>query len=514
MRALGAPSFPHNPASVRMPACRSASFHDANGAWIFLYFHPVDPMLLLILGADERTISVIQSLRRRAESVRVVGWFESDLVGDQLAQDCPEGNRIGSAEAFVETVTTETTVVVGPSSTVDDREQLLRELARDGIPLILQQPVCSGILAVELDMIQRDTDAPMVPYHPPSHHAVIARLAQWTRSEDSPVGRIEQVVMERAMLDRSDRAVHAELARDAMLLRRLIGKFEQVGAMSAKASEGLANLSVQLTGESQAVCRWSVVPATARLGATMTLVGERGRISLSMPEDAGWVLGASDEQIPTETLSPLDEDALAKDLLAALHGQPVGPTWEDAFRATDLADLACESHRRGKTLPVSNTRLTEEDTFKGMMAAGGCLIILVIPLLLLLVSLFDGLELPRDRTTVIRVTQGQREITLPGDVVAIDTVKLFGDSADLPVMSRRRLFERYGQATEGKPAAYALGRNSITIAPAADGEYQFEFSYEGSFRIWRGWPLLLLSPIAVFLLLQLLKLAFPKKRAM
>lgn len=467
-------------------------------------------MLILILGADAKTILLLDTLTHTGESLHVVGWFDSDAVGDELALQCPQGNRFASAEEFAQAVTGDATVVVGPSGDESKKEKLLRELARDGIPLILQQPVCSGIFAVEMDMIQRDTEAPMVPYYPAAHHPVFARMAQWTRGDTSPVGSIEQVVMERALANRSDESVRAELARDAILLRRLLGKFQRVGAMPAKEVKSLHNLSVQLTGDAKAVARWTVGPVTQTAGATLSLIGERGRITLNMPDEGDWRLESTSDDLPSETLAPLDEVAHGQTILAALHGEPRSPTWEDAFRATDLADLACESVRRGKTLPVSNERLTEEDTFKGLMAAGGCLIILLIPFVLLFVSLFDGLEIPRHRTKILSVQKGEREITLPGDVEAVDYLKRVADDATLPAKSHRDLLAEYGAHTTGKPAAYHLSRNSITLAPAADSSYDFELAYEGSFRIWQGWPFLLLSPIVIFLGLQLLKLVFPK----
>jgi hypothetical protein len=62
----------------------------------------------------------------------------------------------------------------------------------------------------------------------------------------------------------------------------------------------------------------------------------------------------------------------------------------------------------------------------------------------------------------------------------------------------------------GTPDAFAANRNEITLAPIPDGPYEVLLNYEGSFNIWQGWPIVLLMPIILFLLLQLLKLVFPK----
>jgi len=474
-------------------------------------------MHALLLGADQRTLAILDTLDALPsdQPLNVAGWLDSDIVGDELATRFPQANRIQTSDDFAKAVLEKSVIIVGLGGEPAEKEKLLRDLARDGTPMILDQPACSGIFAVELDMIQRDTDAPMIPFHPQSHHPVFARLAQWTRASDSPVGPIEQVEMERALPDRSDDAVRAALSRDALLLRRLLGNFQRVGAMPAKEIKSLANLNAHLTGEAKALGRWSVNPIVSEPGATLSLVGDRGRITLTMPDEGEWELTSTVDELPSEKLQAVAAHTLAKAISDGLSGEAVHPNWEDAFRANDMADITCESVRRGKTLPISNERVTEEDTFKSMMAAGGCLIIMVIPLLLLLVSLFDGLDFTRQRTQPMELAEGQRTVRLPGDFKAIETLTLIdeknGTETELPALSQRQLYTKHGRNTIGAPAAYYLSRNDITVSPLADRPYKLKMLYEGSFRIWGGWPFLLLTPIALFLVLQLLKLAFPKK---
>lgn len=474
-------------------------------------------MQLVVLGANTRTLSILDVLDQAEGDHAVVGWFDSDEVGDLLAQRYPQANRLHSPDDLTNTIA-DKILVVGQGGDDLEKETLLRDFARDSVPMILDQPACSGIFSVELDMIQRDTLAPLIPFHPPSKHPVISRVAQWTRGR-SPVGQIEQVVIERSVVDRSDNAIRSALARDALILRRLLGNFQRVGAMPAKEVTNLANLNVQLTGEATAVGRWSVNPINDPSGAVLSLIGEQGKITLTMPDEGPWTLNSTEDSIAGELLPPVDEAGYANEIKNALASPnvPISPTWEDAFRATDFADTACESVRRGKTLPISNERLTEEDTFKSLMAAGGCLIILVLPLLLLAISLFDGLDIPVQRSMDLELVKGERTIVLPGDFAALTTIKVTTKSnvalsspSELPSLSRRELFAEFGNNTEGQPAAFNLGRNDITFAPAADDMYGLQMDYEGSFRIWRGWPYLLLVPIVVFLLLQLLKLVFPK----
>ena len=469
-------------------------------------------MNLLLLGVNEAMLSLLQTMAH-SDRFRVLGWYQSLDSQEQLRALFPAGRRINDEEEFSRTSVNSVVVVAGGG---DDaiREGLLRDLARDSVPLVLLQPACSAIMSVELDMIQRDTNAPMIPIHLDAMQPGIAYLASVARNSESSIGRLQQIVMERATDDRSDEQVRATLARDALLLRELVGGFDKVGAMQAGDDKSLANLSVHLTGTSGVIARWSVGPVSDFHGATLALVGDQGRMTLRMPKDATWELESSgnpqiasldDVELQTDTST-----ALIHQIERGLDGEPIRPTWEDAFRCTDLADVASESIRRGKTLSVSNARVTEEDTFKSMMAAGGCLIILVLPFLLLFVSLIDGMKIPFSKTSRIDVAKNQRRVNMPADLSALKEVRHASSGAELTMLTDKELFSRYGIRDVGTPEAFTLSQTDITLAPAPSDPLQLEVDYEGSFQIWRGWPFLLLTPIALFLILQLFKLAFPK----
>ena len=474
-------------------------------------------MQFVLLGANGCTFAILDALEASTAKISVAGWFDSDDVGDRLAMRFPQAVRIGSADQLSNLVV-DKILIVGQGGDLDKKEELLRGFARDGVPMILDQPVCSGIFAVELDMIQRDTKAAMIPFHPPSHHPAIARAAQWTQGK-SPIGPIKQVAVDRSLVSRTDSAVRTALAQDGLLLRRLLGNFQRVGAMPSKELTSLANLSVQLTSEVEAVGRWSVSPINAPAGATLSLHGEYGNIMIWMPDVGDWTITSTSEDIQEEQLSPPDLASYGRGMIDSLSQAPfVGsaPNWEDAVRAADFSEVACESARKGKILPISNQRLTEEDTFKSLMAAGGCLILLALPILLLAVSVFDGLAIPVRRTVEIEVVEHERSFHLPGDFAALISLSVVGkgnaliSSRELSAASRSELFAEYGNDTEGLPSAYHLSRNDITFAPAADDKYVFQMDYEGAWRVWSGWPFLLLVPLSIFLTLQLLKLAFPK----
>lgn len=462
-------------------------------------------MRLLLLGVSDSMLPLLLAVRD-SEQFSVHGWHDSDAFDPQLRGWFPGGRRL-----TLEAVSKEagnSAIVVAEGGDPSQREAALRDLARDGVPLILVQPACSAIFSIELDMIQRDTGAPMIPIHAGSLHPAVDAVAAFARQGDTPVGRIEQIVLDRNLHDRSELSIRQALSRDALLLRKLLGEFRKVGAMQASAGDS-ATLSVHVTGVSDTMARWSVGPADGTEGAVLSLVGQTGRISLQMPEAGEWVL--------QPTLSDLGEvpehdpaEAMLGHITRGLSGEPISPSWEDAFRATDLADVAFESVRRGKTLTVNNERLTEEDTFKGMMSAGGCLILLLLPVLLVFVSLLDGLQIPFAKETAVHVGADRRTVNLPPDLESIDSVRLVESDRSLRLLTVEELNAEFSFRETGTPQAFSVSRTEITLAPVPDSVYELSIRYKGSFSIWRGWPLILLLPIACFLALQLLKLVFVK----
>ena len=71
----------------------------------------------------------------------------------------------------------------------------------------------------------------------------------------------------------------------------------------------------------------------------------------------------------------LDPDASTATLLSR-------PDWEDACRAIELVENIDISRRRKKTISLYYEDISEENTFKSLMAAGGCLMLILVTLLL------------------------------------------------------------------------------------------------------------------------------------
>ena len=77
----------------------------------------------------------------------------------------------------------------------------------------------------------------------------VRQLAQWVHADGAArLGLIEQLIIERSLVDGDDRGALAELVRDAALVRLLAGTVDRVSALGTAADDKSAtNLSVNMT---------------------------------------------------------------------------------------------------------------------------------------------------------------------------------------------------------------------------------------------------------------------------
>jgi hypothetical protein len=246
----------------------------------------------------------------------------------------------------------------------------------------------------------------MLPYHAAADHPTVIRLTQMARADTaggpSPV---EQIVWEREAVSRDSVEVWDHLARDALLLRRMLSDITQVSALgNSKSDTHDANLGVMLTGESGQLVRWSIGPVQNQPQARITLIGQHTSVSLVIP-DAGTAYRLSPSELahedqtdsgwhPAQALFQRLEGRIANTSLVAADD------WEEACRALEIEEAVERSHQRGRAIQVHCEQVSEEDTFKGLMAVGGCGMLLWVLLMLLVAGVVEGLKLPLRDTNV------------------------------------------------------------------------------------------------------------------
>jgi myo-inositol 2-dehydrogenase/D-chiro-inositol 1-dehydrogenase len=77
--------------------------------------------------------------------------------------------------------------------------------------------------------------------------------------------------------------------------------------------------------------------------------------------------------------------------------------WDEACRALEIEEAIERSSRRGRTIDLHHEQVSEEETFKGMMAVGGCAMLVWVLSMLLMAGLVEGLQLPLRNTIVWRL---------------------------------------------------------------------------------------------------------------
>jgi hypothetical protein len=375
-------------------------------------------MRLALLGADDETLELVRwaVLAARHE---LVAAYDVDARAADVAAIAPAAQLGGEWESLVLGTQADAVIVsrgqaglTAATGIADDerRGEQLRKLVQAAIPLLIVCPACEAIVGFEIEMIRRDAGAVIVPLVPGTQNSAIREVVKLVASgSKSPIGAVEQVVVERGLVDRSRASVLTAFARDTAILRQIIGTIRSISATGPAPTPGrdplgpkpkelppLANLSVHVGDDEGLAARWSVVPTHGNQHASITLIGTSGTATLQMPAEGEWKLEiAGGEQ---KSLSFAPEPGFKEALWCLSHQEdPVGQregAWLSACREQEAADAIDRSLARGRTIELFNEQHTEEESFKGVMAMGGCLLLVGALGVVLLAAIVEGLRLP------------------------------------------------------------------------------------------------------------------------
>ncbi len=321
-------------------------------------------------------IHIAQSLRALARHVRPLDVWESLL--DATALDA---------------------VIVARGSDEDRRAEQLRKLIQAGMPLLVSHPVVDSMLIYyELDMIRRETQCIVLPHLAERRHPASRSLAQWVREGgNSPIGKIEQLVMERSIVRPTKATVVGQFARDVDLVRAIAGDMTRLGALAgASGDTAYGSLGVQMSGPNGIAARWSVVPSRSDEGARIAVVGSHGKaLVVARAHDQAWTVALPTDEPRDRQYETWDPAVDSLDELArALVGQPAEPDWVDAARSVELAETIERSLHKGRTIELYYEEYTEEGTFKGTMTSIGCGLLVLGTFLLGAVAIGEQMGLP------------------------------------------------------------------------------------------------------------------------
>lgn len=365
-------------------------------------------MKFALLGADSDTLSLARAIARHEQHTLV--WIAE--AGDEsrtLHEIAPEAKVTDDWESLLSGEVADVVLVARPdparAEEEDRRADQLRKLVQSSIPLALSHPAQqSMIVCYELEMIRHDTRSLVFPLLTWRWHPAVVRLASLVRSgSEATLGDWEQIVIERHTADRNDANVRVEFARDADLARFLAGDLTRLAALSPDSAGGkLSNLGVQLSGPEGILVRWSIRPIETVASARLTVIGSQGRAVLNMPQGADpWTLELYPSQTPAQTerfeaYQPAVEtlQQIEGALAATMAGGEALPAWSEAARAVELTETIDRSLARGRTIELYQEEYSEEATFKGKMAALGCLMLIVAFFVVVLATIAAGFKLP------------------------------------------------------------------------------------------------------------------------
>jgi myo-inositol 2-dehydrogenase/D-chiro-inositol 1-dehydrogenase len=179
-----------------------------------------------------------------------------------------------------------------------------------------------------------------------------------------------------------------DLARQAFprvvdVVRAVLGEVEALTATGDPPGEHPSEeLVVQLRVPSSRraeVRLWAGGPGPSRLVAQ----GAAGSLTLEYhPALASPARLVRSNAEGTETVTALDawdpHAALLDVLIVAVAGREVHPNLLDGTRATELAEAAVRSLRRGRTVELHYEQISETSSFKSVMTSLGCVVLLAI----------------------------------------------------------------------------------------------------------------------------------------
>ena len=344
-------------------------------------------MEFALLGAQPYTADLVQAFIDAGHSFV---WLDAAAASDDAIRKLAGNAR--TSEAWEELLDrgnrAPAGVIVSRGADEELRAEQLRKLTQVGAPVLVLHPVVLSMLVYyELDMIRGDSGAVLRHCTPWVSHPFVSAAKGLVQNADSSIGRCEQIVLERMSDDRSEDATHEWIVRDVALIHELCGTSKRVIAMGSQAEDRAGAItSLQTTSAAGMTVRWSLASPDPVLGAKLTIVGEHGKATVSMIDrtDWQWQLVVKGDTVESRTEPAGLPSQAMEQFVAAIAGDDDGQNWQVATQTMNVVDAAARSLARGRAIELHDEEASEHSTFKGIMSALGCALVLFVPAVLLL----------------------------------------------------------------------------------------------------------------------------------
>jgi myo-inositol 2-dehydrogenase/D-chiro-inositol 1-dehydrogenase len=352
-------------------------------------------MMVMNLGSDRATMNVL-ILGNGDEELAWAHW----LLG-------PSGHRLDAAfpgfgdpalagipvpldlDDALARAGIDAVIVGGP---IELRGEALRRAAAEGFAIIcLHPPGHDSEAYYQVALSREETGAVIVPDLPLRLHPGVAALLQTLTAHD--LGDFRALRVEGPSDSSAADLTRSGFSRVVDVVRALLGEIEALTATGDPPGEHPDfELVVQLRAADarRAELRiWSGPPEPARL----TLLAANGSLTLELDprlERPARLIRHHPPYAPVITPLPYwdSHEAIFSVLSSSMGRRGIAdlpsPSLHDGTRATELAEAAVRSLRRGRTVELHYESISEEATFKSVMTSTGCLIflgsILLLPL--------------------------------------------------------------------------------------------------------------------------------------
>jgi predicted dehydrogenase len=357
-------------------------------------------MKIAILGIDDRVLQLCREAEHSDKYVVSCGCADPELRG-QLGE---LANRIQWLEHWEDLLhNPQCELVVFASEFTELRYEQLRRFVQEEVPIVLSHPSCPSLIGFELDMIRQDSRSIIRPYGIATH-PVIDELRRIIA--DGDIGELQQIVLERSQQLTEKPAVSQAFMKDVEWIRVLLGDIKKVSGMGPQHDQPQwANLSVQMETVSEIVARWSLTPINEQAGLRLQLLGSKGTATLEIPDANDWTLecSAADKEIEQKSYTAGDGAARALAAFESVLDRPDNSgQWVAACRDAECGEAISHSLRRARTIELYQEDHTEDGAFKGVMAMGGCGLILFGLFVLGIAVLVESFQLPLRENIVWR----------------------------------------------------------------------------------------------------------------
>jgi hypothetical protein len=224
----------------------------------------------------------------------------------------------------------------------------------------------------------------------------VRQIAQIVADPSQPLGALEQVIMERTLADRSRARVLRQASEDAEIVKRIFGNIQTVIASGVDTtSDSWGGMVLNVTCELGLPIRWTLAPVDLDCGFRVTIIGAKGRLVWQGDEHGidTRLDGSGSLHVAEEWVAWNWSQVVLSKFAETLRGQTPDPAWTSVCQCMEVVDATERSIARGRRIDLTGKTVTEKDTFRSVMSAGGCFLILIAILVLIAFAVVEGFRM-------------------------------------------------------------------------------------------------------------------------